>query len=158
MGFALEDKRVLITGATGGIGREIVLQFARAGARIIAVGRSPEKLEQLKASTASLGAEPRCLNADLNNLSEVTRVIEITQKDYGGIDVLVNSAGIYQIAPIESASLEHYEHCFNVNVRAPWLLARAFIKGMVEAGGGRIVSIGSSSSYAGYAETAIYCA
>ena len=76
----------------------------------------------------------------------------------GQVNVLVNSAGIFPVSSLGESSPEDFDRCFDVNVRAPFVLMQRLGTAMAERGWGRIVNIGSSSAYAGFKDTAIYCA
>jgi NAD(P)-dependent dehydrogenase (short-subunit alcohol dehydrogenase family) len=98
----------------------------------------------------------RCIgfkSADLSDSSQINQIIESVKPT-----ILINCAGIFPTGPIEKTSIKEFDDCFFINVRAPFLLARAAIPHMRQAGWGRIVNVGSSSAYAGFSSTAAYCA
>ena len=96
--------------------------------------------------------------ADLRSPAAITDLVAAVHAAFGGIDVLVNNAGVFPVKTLADSTAADYEECFAVNVRAPFLLTRAFAGGMAAAGWGRILNIGSSSAYAGFKETSLYCA
>jgi NAD(P)-dependent dehydrogenase (short-subunit alcohol dehydrogenase family) len=96
--------------------------------------------------------------ADLRTPDAARDVVARARAALGGIDILVNNAGVFMARPFSECSLDDYDAVFDVNVRAPFLLAREVVPEMAERGWGRIVNIGSSSSYAGFAGSGIYCA
>lgn len=94
MGYELENKRVLVTGASSGIGRALAFGFAARGARLIAVARGMDRLERMAAQIRDAGGSPPLLcTADLSVRGEATDLVERTVSEVGGIDVLVNNAG-----------------------------------------------------------------
>jgi 3-oxoacyl-[acyl-carrier protein] reductase len=151
----LRGKRCLVTGATGGLGTEIVRSLSRRGARLFLTGRNAASVEALARAS---GAGAAGAAADLRSPEAIAGLVTAARTVFGGIDVLVNNAGIFPVKTLAASTPDDYEECFAVNVRAPYLLARAFAPGMASAGWGRILNIGSSSAYAGFKETSLYCA
>jgi NAD(P)-dependent dehydrogenase (short-subunit alcohol dehydrogenase family) len=151
----LAGKRCLVTGATGGLGTEITRALSRRGARIFLTGRNPAAVD---AGTRAAGHGAAGAAADLRSPEGITALVAAVRAAFGGIDVLVNNAGVFPVKTLADSSAADYEECFAVNVRAPFLLARAFAPEMAAAGWGRILNIGSSSAYAGFKETSLYCA
>ena len=157
----LAGRRVLLTGATGGLGRALASAFALAHCPLFLTSRSPDRLRNL---CAALEAEPGSaapilgVPADLRSPDAVVGLAERAESELGGVDILVNNAGVFLARPLADCALEEFDEVFQVNVRAPFLLARALVPGMARREWGRVLNIGSSSSYAGYAETALYCA
>ena len=141
----------LVTGATGGLGSAIATTLSAANIKVFLTGRNEQRLSQL---SKMLG--DRCIgfkSADLSDSSQINQIIESVKPT-----ILINCAGIFPTGPIEKTSIKEFDDCFFINVRAPFLLARAAIPHMRQAGWGRIVNVGSSSAYAGFSSTAVYCA
>lgn len=151
----VRGKRCLVTGATGGLGAEIARALSRRGGRLFLTGRDASAVNAL---AAELGSGATGAAADLGAPEGVAALIAAVQGAFGGIDVLVNNAGVFPVKTLAESTAADYDACFAVNVRAPFLLALAFAPGMAAAGWGRILNIGSSSAYAGFKETSIYCA
>lgn len=151
----IRGKRCLVTGATGGLGAEIARSLSRRGARLFLTGRGAAAVESL---ARAFGNGAAGAAADLRSPEAVAALIAAVRAAFGGIDVLVNNAGVFPVKALEETSAADYEECFAVNVRAPFLLARAFAPEMAAAGWGRILNIGSSSAYAGFKQTSLYCA
>ncbi len=145
----LNGKTALITGAYGGLGQEIAKVLASAGCNLILTGKNISKLQSL---SKTLSCESRCVVADLTKDPDISN---LTDED---VDILINNAGTFPIKSIASSSNLDFDNCFDVNVRAPFILCRDLGKKMCKRGWGRIVCIGSSSSYNGSSETGIYCA
>jgi 3-oxoacyl-[acyl-carrier protein] reductase len=158
---SLAGRRVLLTGATGGLGRALAAAFARAGCPLFLTSQSPERLTALRdALAAAPGTAAPVLTAaaDLRALDAVVALAERAESELGGVDVLVNNAGVFLARPLVECRPEEFDDLFQVNVRAPFLLARALVPGMARREWGRVLNIGSSSAYAGYPDTALYCA
>jgi NAD(P)-dependent dehydrogenase (short-subunit alcohol dehydrogenase family) len=154
----LKNKNAFITGASGGLGREIAIELAGHGSNLYLTGRNTAKLKQVKAALASSNTTVELGTGDLRLLDDVNAIIADADEKMSGIDILVNCAGVFPTKTVAESTLADLEDCLNINVRAPFLLCKAFVEGMVERRWGRIVNIGSSSAYSGFKGTSIYCA
>lgn len=154
----LHDKRCLVTGATGGLGREITLAMHRAGCRVFLTGRNPAMLDNLAEQlTPAVGHPHHGFSADLRNPAEVEALVAAVRQAFGTIDILVNCAGIFPVRPFLETDNDTLDDCMKVHVIAPFLLSRAFVGDMMKTGWGRIINIASSSAYAGVRNTTAYC-
>lgn len=154
----LEKKNALITGASGGLGHEIAIDLANHGCDLYLTGRNVDSLEKLKEDLSRQHATATYSVADLGRIKDVNAVIADAKEKMNIIDILINCAGIFPVISLAETKVDDFENCFNVNVRASFMLCKAFVKDMVTKGWGRIVNIGSSSAYQGFANTSIYCA
>ena len=155
----LRDRRCLVTGATGGLGREIALAMDRVGCRVFPTGRNPVLIENLAGSlTPVVGHPPPGFAADLRKPAEVEALVAAVRQAFGAIDILVNCAGVFPVRPFLETDNETLDACMQLHVTAPFVLSRAFAGDMVQAGWGRIINIASSSAYAGFRNTTAYCA
>jgi NAD(P)-dependent dehydrogenase (short-subunit alcohol dehydrogenase family) len=136
----LTGKVALITGAGTGIGRAIALAYAREGAKLALVGRRKDPLDRV---AKDAGGETLVVCADVSRQSEIDRVLEEVQSRFGGLNVLVNNAGILHIGTAEQITVDQWDQTFNVNVRGLWLLSRAVLPFLRKAGGGSIVNMAS---------------
>lgn len=156
---ALSGKRCLLTGASGGLGRQIAFALGRVGCRLFLTGRNPDLLAEVSATVSQQGIElPPTLTADLRKNEEVDALIAAVRKTFGSVDILVNCAGIFPVHPLVDTDDETFNACIQLHVAAPFRLSRAFAEDMVRARWGRIINIASSSAYAGFRDTAAYCA
>jgi NAD(P)-dependent dehydrogenase (short-subunit alcohol dehydrogenase family) len=133
----LHDQRVLVTGATAGIGRQTAMLFARRGATVIITGRDTERGAQTVAAIEAEGGRAEFIAADLNNIESVRRLAE----QVGEVDVLVNNAATHQSAPTLEQDVESFDMTFDVNVKAPFFLTAALLPKMIARGSGAIVNI-----------------
>lgn len=154
----LEGKTVLITGATGGIGQAIAQKLAELGCNLILTSSNEESLSRLSSSLSSYKANVDFYSADLRSIDDVYALIGYVKNKYKGIDILINSAGVFPNVNLIDMKDETYYETLDVNFRATFLFSREFSKEMVNNKWGRIVNIGSSSAYSGFQETSIYCA
>lgn len=145
---------VVLTGATGGVGRAVAERLARAGAEMLVIGRRSEPLQEL---ASRIGA--RALVADVTERRFVGTFAD-SLKDLwdSGPDVLVNNAGLFELAPFEETGSEVFERILAVNLRAPFELIRACLPGMLARGSGHIVNVGSVAGRRAFAGNAAYSA
>ena len=136
----LKNKIALITGAGTGIGRAIALAFAREGAQLALVGRREEPLESV---AREAGGSPLVLAADVSKQGDIDRTLAETATRLGGLNVLVNNAGILHIGTAEQITEEQWDETFGINVRGLWLLSRAVLPHMRKSGGGSIINVAS---------------
>jgi len=136
----LANKTALITGAGTGIGRAIAQAFALEGARIVLAGR---RRGLLAALSREIGDASLVLEADVTKTSDINRALEHTTRHFGGLNVLVNNAGVLHIGTAEQITEAQWDETFNVNVRGLWLLSRAALPYLRQAGGGSIINIAS---------------
>ena len=159
MNQILQGKNCLITGATGGLGKEIAKEFAKNDCNLFLTGRNNEKLNTIK---NELGNSKNKIkidfeDADLSDVDEIQKLIEKVKSTFTNIDILVNCAGVFPVKSLSDSTVEDFENCFSVNVKAAFVLCKEFSQGMITKKWGRIVNIASSSAYAGFKNTSIYC-
>jgi 3-oxoacyl-[acyl-carrier protein] reductase len=154
----LTGRTALVTGASRGIGRAIALRLAQLGARLLLVAHDPAALTAVQQETARQGGDSEVLSCDLTSASAV----EALGRDVaaaGGCAILINCAGIGKIgSPLHEMSLEDFDAVFATNVRAPYLLMRAVVPGMIARGGGHIVNISSLAGQGTLVNGAAYAA
>lgn len=155
---SLAGKVAVITGSTSGIGKGIALHFGLSGARLVVHGsnaeRAVEAVEQIEAS----GGEAGKFLGDLADPNVCRGLIQFAIERFGGIDVLVNNAGIFTRGDVESTSLELWDRIIDVNLRAPFLCTQEAVRHMKTAGRGSIVNIGSVNAYIGQPNLHAYSA
>ena len=153
----LSGKNVLLTGATGGLGEAIATDLASQDCHLFLTGRSRAALDALTAKLGPAAGRVQVFEADLRDDASLGRLVEQVGAA-GNVDVLINCAGVFPVGGIGETTVEEFDDCFAINVRAPFLLCRAFLPGMAARGWGRVVNIGSSSAFNGFKNTSIYCA
>ena len=154
-----EGKRCIITGATGGLGKQIAKEFAQAGCNLFLTSRSNEKLEVLKNELKIENQEIEIFysSSDLTKNESIINLIKIIREKFSSIDILINCAGENHRKPLSESTIEEYDSCMNLNVRAPFVLSKEFSKDMIKNKWGRIVNIASSSAHNGFKNAAVYC-
>lgn len=158
MSGRLQDKRALVTGATSNIGRAIAERFAAEGAHVVVSGRSAERGTEVVDAIRARGGRADFVQADLDGGAEASRALaeEAGSILGGGIDVLVNNAGIYPGDSTADTDEKSFDHVYAVNVKAPFFLTAAIAPAMAEAGGGAIINLGSWIARLGIPLGALY--
>jgi len=153
--FDLSGKRALVTGASGGIGREIAKTLAQAGAVVCLSGTRVEKLEAL---AAEIGETSHVLPCNLSDLDSVDQLVPEALKIMGGIDILVNNAGMTRDNIFMRMKNEEWDQVMLVNLTAAFRLSRAVLRPMMKQRYGRIIGISSVVGIAGNGGQANYAA
>lgn len=151
--------RAVVTGASRGVGRAVALELSRRGARLALVGReSPEHAETARLAEALSGHTAVQVFADLRDSASLERAAARIVHEQGPPDVVVHNAGVVVRARIEDTSIGAWDEQQAVNLRAPFVLTRAFLPSMRRVGSGRFVFVGSISGTLGSAGAAGYAA
>lgn len=155
----LENKSIVVTGASSGMGAEIVRVFAQEGANVIAVARRAERLASLVESLKDAPGKVVAFAGDVSKREDAESMIDAAVQNFGKLDVLVNNAGVMDdMAPIAQASDEKYEYVMAVNVYGPMAAMRKACTVFLEQGnGGNIINVSSVGSMH-QAAGPIYCA
>jgi 3-oxoacyl-[acyl-carrier protein] reductase len=154
------NKNCFISGATGGLGTEIAKTLLANGCNLFLTAKSRQKLIRLKQVLEDhneTSSKIYFYEGDLSKLKDISKITTQAKNKLGTIDILINSAGIFLSKPIVQTSLDEYEKVFDINIRAPFLFCKEFSKYMIKKKWGRIVNIGSSSSYQGFKNGSVYC-
>ncbi|OKH67842.1 short-chain dehydrogenase [Mycobacterium sp. SWH-M3] len=141
--IALTGKRILLTGASSGIGEAAAEKFAARGARVVAVARRQELLDDLVERISHAGGDARARAVDLSDLDAVDALVAEVEQDLGGVDILVNNAGRSIRRPL-AESLDRWhdvERTMTLNYYAPLRLIRGLAPGMRERGDGHIINV-----------------
>jgi NAD(P)-dependent dehydrogenase (short-subunit alcohol dehydrogenase family) len=154
----LTGKTALVTGAASGIGRAITLAFAREGAAVTLVDRYAPDGKAIAAEIIRAGGRANFVAADVSHDYECYMCVSRACAELGRLDILVNSAGIIRRATVLETSPEEWDQVMAANVRSVFLMSRATIPHMVEAGGGVIINLASGWGLKGGPRAAAYCA
>jgi NAD(P)-dependent dehydrogenase (short-subunit alcohol dehydrogenase family) len=152
----LEGRAALVTGATSGIGRATALGFAREGARLALVGRDAASLKEAAAQVASLGAEAVEIQADVTIEADARRAVETAVERLGGLDVLVNAAGIISNGTVETTPLAEWDAMMNVNLRSVFHLMQ-LASPHLERRPGNVVNVSSVTGLRAFPGVLAYC-
>jgi 2-deoxy-D-gluconate 3-dehydrogenase len=152
--FSLDGKVALVTGASKGIGADIAISMALAGADLILMGRSDKTLSQTAKRISEISSKPEELHCDLSDLTELKKTI--VGLEYRKIDILVNNAGTIFRSPTVEMPDDEWDKLMNVNVNSVFFLTKQVGRGMLERGSGRIINIASLLSFQGGVNVAAY--
>ena len=141
--FDLNGKTVLITGGSRGLGLVMAREFARGGARVALCARDEAELERAQADLETLTAEVMTVPCDVTNRQSVALMIDHVTSRFGGVDVLVNNAGVIQVGPIEVMTPEDFDEAMKVHFWGPLNTVLAVLPAMRARKSGRIVNISS---------------
>ncbi|QDT56644.1 3-oxoacyl-[acyl-carrier-protein] reductase FabG [Caulifigura coniformis] len=155
----MPQERVLVTGASSGIGRELALQFAENRNNLVLVARSRDKLEALEFEVRTkYGVTAEIICADLSQEGQVRGVFEETERRGLQVDILVNNAGFGDMAHFWDVPAERYLQTIAVNVGALTQLTRLYLPGMMQRKKGRILNVASTASFQPGPNVAVYFA
>lgn len=155
----LEGKAAIVTGAGTGLGAATAAELARRGVRVVITGRRLEKLEASAARIRAQGGEVLVSQGDVSQSADVERTVRQCLDAFGKVDILVNNAGQHaRFRHTHEVAVEEFDECVAINLRGPFLAARAVLPHMLEAGGGRIVNVASMAGTAGLRYAAPYSA
>ncbi len=153
------DKVALVTGASSGIGKSISLALAGAGMRLALVARRAEQLEEVACEIESHSAEALSLPTDLRDEPQILAAFDAVREKWGGVDVLINSAGLGRLAPLMTGSTDHFRETLEVNVLALAVATREAVQDMQRRErAGHIIHISSMSAYRVQAGNGMYAA
>jgi 3-oxoacyl-[acyl-carrier protein] reductase len=148
----------VVTGATQGIGRATAFRLGQDGARVAICARTPERLQATERELREAGVDAIGLPCDVSDAHAVERFAAFVTRERGTPDVIVNNAGIGRFRPLEELPIEDWDAMMRVNVRSLFLVTRAFLPGMKQAGRGSIVNVASLAGRNGIEGGTAYCA
>ena len=156
--FSLAGKVALVTGGAYGIGFAIARALAKAGAQIAFNCRRQAHLEQALADYRAEGIEAHGYIADVTDEAQVTELVKTIEKELGVVDILVNNAGIIKRIPMIEMSVADFRQVVDIDLTAPFIVAKAVLPGMIQKGHGKIINICSMMSELGRETVSAYAA
>lgn len=154
----LKGKCAFVSGATGGIGKAIAIALAEEGCDLFITSTTNSNLQQVADCLKKYNVRVEACSGDLSNEKDIYNIIKCAKEKFKGIDILINSAGIFPNDNLSTTDDKTYSKVMNINFRSAFIFTREFSKYMSNEGWGRIVNIGSSSAYSGFGGTSLYCA
>ncbi len=151
---------VLITGASQGIGAAIARTFAREvkGVRLALVARNMKNLQATARACTELGAKAEAFECDVSNEASVALMAEAVLERFGPVDVLINNAGAFAMAPFAETKVDEFDRMIAVNLRSAFLVTQAFLPAMLQRKRGDIFFMSSIAGLGAYPNAAAYCA
>jgi NAD(P)-dependent dehydrogenase (short-subunit alcohol dehydrogenase family) len=156
MAGELDGRAALVTGATSGIGHAAALRFASEGARVAIVGRDAESLKRTAEEVRGRGGEALEVQADVMVEADARRAVETAAESFGGLDVLVNAAGIISNGTVESTPLSDWDAMMNVNLRSVFHLMQLAVP-YLERRPGNVVNVSSVTGLRAFPGVLAYC-
>ncbi|MCE1247290.1 MAG: SDR family oxidoreductase [Firmicutes bacterium] len=153
-----DNKVVLITGGSSGLGKAMGEAFAAEGARVVLTARNEEKLAKTVEEISEKGYFAEYMIADSGNEQDVARVAENILKKYGRVDVLINNAGVGYTGNVDETDVEKFDEIMSTNVKGVFLFCKYIIPSMKQQKDGYIVNISSGAGKNGIPGMAAYCA
>ena len=155
----LKDKKVLITGASAGLGAALALGFAEQGATVGICARRADRLAEVVARLQVLSPDSRAWTVDLNDLDGIAAFAAEVENQFGGVDILINNAGnAHGLASIQDGDLDDWDAMLDINVKGLLYVSKAIIPKMIKNNNGFIVNIGSIAAKEVYPNGNVYCA
>lgn len=154
----LDGKVVLVTGAGRGAGRAIAARLAREGASVALLARGVDRLQEVAGEITASGGQALVTPADVADTVAVEQGVAATEARFGGLDALVNNAGVALAAPSADYPLENWRRVLDTNLTGAFVCSRAVYPALKRRGGGNIVAIASGAGRQGYPRMAAYCA
>ncbi|ODM28099.1 short-chain dehydrogenase [Clostridium sp. Bc-iso-3] len=141
--FSLKGRVAVVTGASSGLGVQMAKALAAQGADIVILARRKEKLEKVAEEIRAFGVRCLSIECDVTNIGLIQRAAELTEKEFGKVDILINNAGSGGVASAEETSDEMWNNTINVDLNGVFMVAREFGKIMIKNNYGRIINISS---------------
>ena len=152
MSPVLQDKVAIITGASRGLGKAFALRFIEEGAKLLLTTTNIERAEETAKELKTKGGEVVFIEADISVESDTEKIADSVIKEYGKVDILVNNAAIWfgiRMKPWNLWTEEEWDRIFSVNVKGTWMVSKAVVPLMIEAGKGKVINIASNVARVG---------
>src|SRR5690606_11592332 len=153
----LENKTVVVTGGSKGIGKDIALTFAKLNANVVISGLNKDVLQETLAELRSFNERCMAVSGDLSDIQEVRRLIDAAAEEFGTIDVLVNNAGVNIAKPAMEVTEQDWDTVLDLNLKSAFFASQAAAKYMLEQKSGRIINIASQMAFVGFVKRTAYC-
>ena len=154
----IQNKVVIITGASSGLGEATARKLANNGAKLMLAARREKRLEELVAEIGSDGGTAKYQITDVTDRSEVEALVKATKDAYGRVDVLVNNAGLMPLSPLAATKVEEWEKMVDVNIKGVLYNVAAVMPIMLEQESGHIINISSVAGHKVFPGGTVYCA
>ena len=153
----LKGKKVLVTGGSKGIGKDIALAFAKQGADVVITGRNEADLVSTTNELKRIHPNSFYLKADIQDIQSVHEMVDNAVSTLGNIDILINNAGINIAKPALEVTEKDWNQVIDTNLKGTFFCAQRVGKHMIEQGGGKIINMASQMAFVGYIKRSVYC-
>lgn len=153
----LRGKKVLVTGGSKGLGLDIALAFAGLGANVVITGRQESALEEAVSRLKELQSDSSYITADMKDVASVRKMVDEATERMGGLDVLVNNAGVNIPKPAEEVTEEDWDQIIDTNLKGLFFCSQQAGKYMIPNKSGKIINIVSQMAFVGYYNRTAYC-
>jgi NAD(P)-dependent dehydrogenase (short-subunit alcohol dehydrogenase family) len=143
----LAGKVAVVTGASKGLGKAIALMLGTAGVKLVLASRDAALLEKVITEVKTAGGEAVAMRMDVTNETDVQRLVEVVPKHFGGVDIVINNAGVNVRKPMTEFTLEEWRRVIDTNLTGAFLVCRACVPLMKGRSGGRIINLTSIMSH-----------
>ncbi|MBM4436135.1 MAG: glucose 1-dehydrogenase [Actinobacteria bacterium] len=154
--FSLAGKVAVVTGGGRGIGQGIALGMARAGADLVLAARTAGQLDATATEVRALGRRAVTVAADLADLTALAGLFDAVDREFGGLDILVNNSGTNRRKPMLEVTPADWAYVNDLNLRSVFFACQHGIRRMLQRGGGRIINIASLTSFLGFKHVSVY--
>jgi NADP-dependent 3-hydroxy acid dehydrogenase YdfG len=155
---SIENKVVVITGASSGIGEAAARLLAERGAHVVAGARRTDRLEALVADITKQGGSARFRAADVTRRADAQALADFARAEFGRVDVLINNAGVMPLSPLDALKVEEWDQMIDVNIRGVLYGIAAVLPDMKARGDGQIINVASIGAHRVVPTAAVYCA
>lgn len=152
----LDGKVALVTGGGRGIGEELAVAFAEAGADLALISRTASELERVATRVRMMGRKALAVVADVSDVEEIQRVVDQVVSLFGEVDVLANVAGVTLRKPVLEATTADWDFVMNTNLRAVYFMSQAAGRVMAARGAGKVINITSMTALRGFESLSLY--
>jgi len=141
--MSFEEKTAVITGGSSGIGKEVAKQLIQRGARVVINGRNEEKLKAAATEIDATGERILAVAGDISDPATARQIVSEAEARFGGVDILINNAGVFAPKPFLDLTEEDYDHFLDIILKGKFFMAQEAARAMKKRGGGAIVHTGS---------------
>jgi len=154
--FGLENQIAIVTGASQGIGRTLAIALAQAGADVALVSRTRSDLETVAREIEAAGRQALVMPADIQDVSQIRKLIDTVHKTFGKVDILINNAAWTATVEALDATEEQWDQTLDTSLKAIFFASQAAARIMIQQGRGKIVNIGSTLGRTAFAKRSVY--
>ncbi|GAB7257341.1 SDR family oxidoreductase [Polaribacter sp. OB-PA-B3] len=154
----LNNKVIIVTGASSGIGKATAIKLAKNGASVVLTSRSEDKLEEIKESIENNDGKALVITCDVTNKDDFSKLVEKTIQEFGTVNAIINNAGLMPLSYIEKLKTDEWETMVDVNIKGVLNGIAAVLPTLIENKGGNIINISSTAAYNYFPGGAVYCA